>query len=467
MTHAARARAAGCAVLLAAACGAAQAQSLTSVRVASGLTRPVFVTAPPGDYDRLFIVEQRGSGGVSTRGDIRILDLTTEPPTLLPTPFLSVTGLTTASEQGFLGMAFDPEYASTGRFYVHYTASGGTTTVARYQVSANPNIANAASAQVLLTTSQPASNHNGGWIGFGPDGYLYIAIGDGGGSGDTANNSQRVNTLLGKILRIDVSGTGGYTIPPTNPFAGGGGLPEIWAYGLRNPWRNSFDRVTGDLWIADVGQNRWEEINFQPAIGEPPYAAVNYGWRCYEGNAVFNLTPPAGHPPCPDPSELIFPVHVYPIQFLPECAVTGGYVYRGSAVPQERGTYFFADYCSAKIWSFRYEGGVVTGFRERTAELAPGGGLSITAVSSFGEDARGELYIVSLSGNIFKIVPRCWANCDGSTTAPILNIEDFVCFIDMFANGDPYANCDESTVPPALNVEDFVCFVSRFAAGCP
>jgi glucose/arabinose dehydrogenase len=439
------------------------AQTVRTVPVATGLSRPVFVTHAPGDRSRLFIVEQRGSGGISTRGDIRILDLATN--TVLPTPFLSITGLTTASEQGLLSMVFAPDYATSGRFYVNYTTSGGTTTIARYTVSSNPNVANPASIQVLLTIPQFANNHNGGWMGFGPDGYLYIATGDGGGSGDPQNNGQNLNSLLGKMLRLDVSGPGAYVVPPTNPFATGGGRAEIWAWGLRNPWRSSFDRLTGDLWIADVGQNAWEEVNFQPAIGNPPYTAVNYGWRCFEGNAVFSTASP-----CP-PANHRLPVHVYPIAGQPECAITGGYVYRGCAMPGERGNYFFADYCSAKIWSFRRVNGVVTDLRNRTAELQPAPGsspASITWISSFGEDADGELYVVShLGGAVFKMVPRCWANCDGSTTAPVLNVEDFTCFINRFALNDCWANCDGSTVDPILNVEDFTCFINQFALGCP
>jgi glucose/arabinose dehydrogenase len=452
--------AAGIAALLAFSGTAAHAQNVGSVRVASGLSRPVFVTHAPGDHSRLFIVEQRGSGGVSTRGDIRILDLASG--TILPTPFLSVTGLTTQSEQGLLGMAFAPDYATSGRFFVHYTAAGGTTTIARYTVSANPNVAAPASAQIVLTAAQPASNHNGGWMGFGPDGYLYVALGDGGGSGDPFGNGQSLNTLLGKMLRLDVSGAT-YSIPPTNPFATGGGRPEIWAWGLRNPWRSSFDRLTGDLWIADVGQGSWEEINFQPAIGNPPYNAVNYGWRCYEGNAVFNSTAPI----CPPSGPVKFPVHVYPIAGQPECAVTGGYVYRGCAIPSERGNYFFGDYCSGKVWSFRLVNGQATELRNRSAELVPPLG-SITWVSSFGEDAAGELYIVShLGGAVYKMVPKCYANCDGSTVAPVLNVDDFSCFINRYALQDCWANCDGSTVEPILNVDDFTCFINAFALGCP
>jgi glucose/arabinose dehydrogenase len=438
---------------------AVQAQNATTVRIASGLTRPIYVTHAPGDASRTFIVEQRGSAGVSTRGDVKILDLATN--TILPTPFLSITGLTTQSEQGVLGMAFAPDYATSGRFFMHYTAAGGTTTIARYTVSANPNIANPTPEAIILTVSQPASNHNGGWMDFGPDGYLYVALGDGGGSGDPGLNGQNPNTLLGTILRLDVSGPT-YTSPPSNPFIAGGGRPEVWAWGLRNPWRSSFDRLTGDLWIADVGQNSWEEINFQPAIGNPPYIARNYGWRCFEGNAVFSSTGA-----CPPAGPVQFPVHVYPIASQPECAITGGYVYRGCDLPAERGNYFFADYCSAKIWSFRLVNGVPTNLRNRTAEFTPSTG-AITWISSFGQDARGELYIVShLGGAIFKMVPRCSANCDDSTVPPVLNVDDFTCFINRFALGDCWANCDGSTVEPVLNVDDFTCFINRFALGCP
>jgi glucose/arabinose dehydrogenase len=456
--------------------GSTHAQTfLAGARVAQSLVRPLFVTAPPGDLNRLFIVEQRGSGGVASRADIRIMNLPSG--TIEPTPFLSVfnlpTNAATNSEQGLLGLAFDPNYATNGYFYVNYTTAvttNGTTIIERYRVSTtNPNIADPGSATMLLTLNQPFVNHNGGWLGFGPDGYLYAALGDGGSGGDPGNRAQNTTLLFGKMLRILPDGDDfpadpnrNYSIPSTNPFATHAtNAREIWAYGLRNPWRSSFDRVTGDLWIGDVGQDAWEEINFQPAATLPPFTAVNYGWRCYEGNAPYNTTN------CAPQSTMTFPVHTLPQVGTNYCSITGGYVYRGCKIPQARGLYFFADYCAARVWSFRLVGTSVTELTDRTAEVTPVG-LTINTITSFGEDASGELYITSGgSGNIFKILPRCYANCDGSTVAPILNVGDFTCFLQKFAAGDCYANCDDSTLPPVLNVGDFTCFLQRFAANCP
>jgi glucose/arabinose dehydrogenase len=450
-----------------AATGGALAQSVTAVEVASGLTNPVFVTAPPGDNLRLFIVEQRGSAGIASRGEIRVLNRATN--TIEPTPFLAINNLPVNPpadlEQGLLGLVFDPSYASNGFFYINYTNNvtvNGTTIIARYRVSStNANVADPASATVVLQQQQPQRNHNGGWLAFGPDGYLYAALGDGGGGGDPNNNAQNLGSLLGKILRLNVS-TLPYTIPPTNPFAGStAARQEIWAYGLRNPWRPSFDRATGDLWIADVGQSTWEEINFEPAAGMPPYTARNYGWRCYEGHAPGNTTG------CAPMSTMTFPVYVY--NHNVGCSVTGGYVYRGSSLPALQGTYFFADWCANQIWSFRYVNGQVTEFTNRTAQLTPAGGAALAAITSFGEDPTGEMYFMGggTSGRVFKIVPACYPNCDASTAPPILNVQDFTCFLQRYAAQESYANCDNSTQAPVLNVQDFTCFLQRYAAGCP
>jgi glucose/arabinose dehydrogenase len=461
------------AAALAAFAGAAQAQQLTTVRLASGLSRPLFVCSPPGDTNRLFIVEQRGSAGVATRGDIRILNLATN--TINATPFLSVTGLSISTEQGLLGLAFDPNYANNGFFYVDYTNSAGTSIISRYHVSANPDVADATSAVNVLTQAQPFNNHNGGWLAFGPDGYLYIAFGDGGNACDVPyGNAQNLNTLLGKLLRIDVS-TLPYSIPASNPFVGQANVRgEIWDYGLRNPWRNSFDRATGELYIADVGQDAQEEIDVEPALS----GGHNYGWACREGygcvtgSSSCSSTPPAICPACTI-AGAVDPVWAYPHIATPgNCAVTGGYVYRGCVMPALRGTYFFSDYCSAQIWTFNYAGGPVASVVNHTSELAVAG-FTINAVTSFGEDSNGELYIVDQgstanTGEIYRIIPRCYANCDGSTTSPSLNVLDFSCFLNAFAAGDCYANCDKSTTPPVLNVLDFGCFLNAFAAGtCP
>jgi len=388
-----------------------------TVRVASGLNRPVGLAHAPGDESRLFIIEKPGR--------IKILDL--DSGNVLGTDFLNITSLVNGGtsvndERGLLGLAFHPDYDKNGYFYVHYYNTSNQMTLRRYTVSqGNPNVANASSGLTLLTIPQPFSNHNGGWIDFGPDGYLYLAMGDGGSGGDPQNNGQNPNNLLGTMLRLDVDnpqGGNNYGIPADNPFVGQSGRDEIWAYGLRNPWRNSFDRLTGDLYIADVGQNAWEEINFQPASSN---GGENYGWRCYEGNSPFNLSG------CPPESTLTFPIHVYPLSGG-QCAITGGYVYRGQDVPQIDGLYFFGDYCSARIWSFEYDGSEVIGLSERTSELSPStDGFSITRIASFGEDARGEIYIVSQpvganDGAVYKIISTAPAvpinnTCDSAIVA--------------------------------------------------
>jgi glucose/arabinose dehydrogenase len=456
---------------LMAAAGTAQAQSLTTTRVATGLVRPVFVCAPPGDTGRLFIVEQRGSGGTATRADIRIMNLSNN--SINATPFLSITGVATGSEQGLLGLAFAPDYTTSGNFFVYYTISGGSTVVARYTANGTPataTTANAASAVTVLTQAQPFSNHNGGWIGFGPDNYLYIAMGDGGNFCDSPNgNAQNRSTLLGKMLRIDVSSLP-YTIPATNPFFGQAGIRgEIWSYGLRNPWRCSFDRQTGEMYIGDVGQDVQEEVNVEPSLT----GGRNYGWNCREGFVCSTTSPSSCSPSaaiCPGCvlGGATDPVWAYNQAATSNCSVTGGYVYRGCAIPSLRGTYFFADVCSNQIWSFAYAGVQVPSVTNRTAELAVAG-FTINSVVSFGEDGSGELYIVDQGGGeLYRIIPRCYANCDGSTSSPVLNVQDFSCFLNSFASGDCYANCDGSTAAPVLNIQDFACFLNSFASGtCP
>ena len=477
-------------------------QTLTTVRVASGLAKPHFVTHAPGDPDRIFIVEQRSG----STGRIRVLDLTSG--TLLASPFLSVTGVTTGNEQGLLGLAFHPDYQNNGLFYVNYTTTGGgaagKTVIAEYQASPpSSNIANGAAVRTIIQYNQPESNHNGGWIGFGPDGYLYIAAGDGGGSNDqhgSNGNGQLLTTNLGKMLRLDVNGDDfpadtlkNYAIPPTNPFFGSTTAnPEIWAYGLRNAWRDSFDRVTGDLWIADVGQNAVEEIDFQPAGAA---GGRNYGWRCMEGLTCTGLSGCT----C-NAAALTMPISTY-THTGGACSITGGYVYRGCAIPDLAGTYFFADYCSNQISSFRYSTvGGITEFTNRTAELAPGGGLSIATVTGFGEDALGEIYIcdeggsAAAAGEIFKIVPRTIAHdcnqngradaCDIALGTSLdangdgrpdeccpsdiddngfVNGDDFDTWIFWFVFGDPRADYNHDTF---VSGDDFDLFVDDFIAGC-
>ena len=382
------------------------AQTFTTTRVANGVSLPLYVTAPPGDTSRLFIVEQRGQPNASS-ARIMILDLTTTPPTLIPTAFLTISGVSTGNEQGLLGMAFHPDYANNRSFFVNYTA-GGNSIIARYKAQiGNPNQADPASATTIITFPDVESNHNGGWVGFGPDGYLYIATGDGGGAGDahgTIGNGQNLNTLLGKILRISVSDSGTYTVPSTNPYTGATApFNTIWAWGLRNPFRCSHDRLTGELWIGDVGQNAIEEISYQPADVNGSMGGRNYGWRCYEGNNPFNPGACGTFPP----ASMIYPVHQY--SHGAGLCVIGGYVYRGS-VASLQGHYFFADNSSNQIWSFQYAGVNNPPITNRTSQLAPGGGLTINNITSFGEDAAGDMYIVDRGGEIYKVIPGAPVN---------------------------------------------------------
>jgi glucose/arabinose dehydrogenase len=377
--------------------------TIRASRLASRLPRPIFLTSAPGDADRLFVLEQH-------TGRIKILDQ--ESGAIRPEPFLDLNNLSTGGEQGLLGIAFDPNYDESGQFYVNFTDRGGRTNVVRYQVSDDPDIANPESATTILQVNQPQGNHNAGWMSFGPqDGYLYVAMGDGGGADDNGNghtpgvgNSQDItNNLLGAMLRIDVSGDDfpqdenrNYAIPATNPFVGMEGDDEIWSYGLRNPWRNSFDRETGDLWIADVGQNRREEINRQPADST---GGENYGWRLREG---FIATPGVGGPA---PADHVEPVYDYPHNNsdLGGFSVTGGYVYRGP-IEALRGHYFFADFVTNRIWSFQYdtESNQIADFQDRTDQIQTDAG-TIDGITSFGEDALGNLYIVTIGGDVFRL----------------------------------------------------------------
>lgn len=349
---------------------------------ASGFTRPVDI-AHAGD-DRLFIVEQRGF--------IKIINAAGQ---VLPTPFLDIDARVNsgANERGLLGLAFHPEYSNNGYFFVNYTNNSGHTVIARYSVNpTNPNQALVDSEQIIMTITQPFSNHNGGDLNFGADGYLYIGMGDGGSGGDPQNYSQNRQSLLGKMLRIDVNNGSPYSVPASNPFINiAGTRPEIWAIGLRNPWRFSFDRETQDLWIADVGQNAWEEVHFRPASSA---GGENYGWRCYEGSATYNTNGCAGA------SGYIVPIRTYPNP-AEGCSITGGFVYRGEDYPGLWGRYLYTDYCSGKIWSLRPDG--QGGW---TNELLRQGATN--QYSTFGEDQRGELYLASLSsGQIWQLTDRC------------------------------------------------------------
>jgi glucose/arabinose dehydrogenase len=431
-------RAAAAAIALLAGTGAVRAQDvcagtapvpgaqLSSFPVVTGLAgRPLLVTAPPGDRDRLFIVEQDGLIRIHRRGDA--------PGTV--TDFLDITDRVFAvpnfSEMGLLGLAFDTDYDTSGFLYVNYTEGSINgpwfTVVSRFSRNASdPDAADPDSEERLLTFQQPQNNHNGGQVMFGGDGFLYVATGDGGGGGDphgTCGNGQSRGTLLGKMLRLDVRGSdpqslppdcggagAGYRIPSGNPFAaiGAGACGEIWIYGLRNPWRSAFDPANGNLYIADVGQDCYEEVNVLPAAAQP---GANLGWRSMEGLHCFapgptncNAAPVvcSGTPTCGDPS-LVLPLLEYP--HAQGCSVTGGPVYRGCQMPDWRGTYFYGDFCSGFIRSFRYAGGGLSDQADRTAALDPGATLT-NSLTSFGLDGQGEMYVTDRDGTVLRIGPR-------------------------------------------------------------
>ena len=385
----------------------AQIPSLQLTQVASGLSNPLYATSAPGDPNRLFIAEQGGN--------IRILNLSTG--TLNSTPFLTAaqlgsgTGLTTGGERGLLGLAFDPNYQTNRRFYVNYTDSSGNTNVRSFQSqSGNADLADGASAASILQIAQPFSNHNGGWMDFGPDGHLYIGTGDGGSGNDPGNRALDRSQLLGKMLRItpNTTSAGGYTSPNSNPFVNDGNVntrDEIWAYGLRNPWRNSFDRLTGDLYIADVGQGSFEEINFQRANSA---GGENYGWRVREGanNTGLNAGPLTGLATPTDPIH----DYVHGSNAFEGFSVTGGFVYRGP-VTGLQGQYFFADYVSQRLFSLQFNGNLAGPFNatnfvnlidwNNKVTFANGIG-SIGSVTSFGQDLNGNLYMMNSLGQIHR-----------------------------------------------------------------
>ena len=385
--------------------------------IATGFDNPLGLATPPGDTARLFVVEQTGK--------IKIINLTSR--TVNPTPFLDVSGeiIADGNEQGLLGLTFDPNYAVNDRFYIAYTAPGGAfgagvSHIAQLTVSSNPDIADPASERTLLSFDQPQTNHNSGWLGFSPrpgdEGNLYIHAGDGGhfddkgvGHIEPGGNAQSTRTFLGKILRIHIEDAPGtYSIPPDNPFAGSPTeKQEIWLYGLRNPWRNSFDRKTGDMYLGDVGQGEREEVDVQKASN--PGGGENYGWRVREG-----LIQNPRYPNDPPPPNAVDPIFDY--SHATGQSVIGGYVYRGRGVRDLRGLYVFADYLggedgdfTGKIWTLRYDGQTATDFTDITADLFPTrrGNFPLLNPTSFGEDAAGELYLTDFgngNGNVYKIV---------------------------------------------------------------
>ncbi len=387
---------------------------LTLELVADNLDLPVFLTHAPGDFDRLFVLEQ---GGL-----IRII----KDGTVLDRPFLDISDLTEAVQnQGLVGLAFHPEYEMNGFFYLVYTTLDGTSVVARYQVTADRDIGDPGSEQYVLSVAQQSATHNVGWIGWGPnDSYLYIGSGDGGGPLDPGDDAQDINSLLGKILRIDIDGDDfpadpqrNYAIPPDNPFVGKDGADEIWAYGLRQPWRCSFDRETGDLYIGDVGQSGWEELNFQPSTS---LGGENYGWDCLEGTEC------TGEPTCEcADSTLVHPLHVYANPRVGR-SVIGGYVYRGCAIPDLVGDFLFADHSASRIWRLEHDGQRIIELEEITNELDPNGN-QLKKPASFGEDLYGEIYFCARNhGRVFKIV--------GAANTTIL--DDFNAFRGFYDSGD-------------------------------
>ena len=378
-------------------------KDLAVFKVANVPAKALYITQPSLEKDRLFVLNQKGQIHIIKKGET------------LNEPFLDISdrvhgSLTPGSEEGLLGLAFHPDYKENGYFYVNYVDRNDTSIVSRFSVTNDPETANKNSEKILLKLAQPFGNHNGGHLAFGPkDGMLYIGFGDGGKWGDPYGNAQNLNTLLGTILRIDVNSGNPYSIPVDNPFIGQKDKrPEIFCYGVRNPWRFSFDRETNDLIIGDVGQNLWEEINWTTWDVSK---GANYGWRTMEANHCYNPEEFC------DTTGLVMPVHEYPnnaayMKILmgmdnseaTGCSVTGGYVYRGADNPHLWGTYIFGDYCTGRIWSFKLKDGKPVGFKNLRKELKKHSKDVPLFISSFGEDNSGELYVVNYLGAVYKFV---------------------------------------------------------------
>ena len=384
----------------------AEEKNLSSVLIADGYKKPVFITSYPNNAKLLYIVEQAGLIKLINDGK------------KLSRPFFDINKRVVnpnrpGDERGLLGFAFHPNHTNNGKFYINYMDNDGNTIVSEFSTNSELR-ANHKSERIILKLKQPYGNHNGGDIQFGPDGYLYISIGDGGKAGDPLNAGQDLSSLFGKIIRIDIEQKP-YGIPKSNPFFGQKDKrEEIWAWGLRNVWRFSFDKQTGDKYLADVGQNKWEEVNFEPASSK---GGLNYGWRIMEANH------------CYDPKEncptegLIKPIIEYPndanhpafaFRIIEElsfsetdvegCSVTGGYVYRGQKIKSMQGKYIFGDYCSGNIWTLKVVNGKAINFKNRTEEINIGGGEFTTYISSFGQDSDGEIYIIDYNGGIYKLI---------------------------------------------------------------
>jgi glucose/arabinose dehydrogenase len=368
-----------------------QAQIATEL-LATGFERPVWAGAPDSVKGKLWVMEQAGT--------VWIVDLKTGERA--EEPFLKINDKVTrkGNEQGLLGLAFAPDFEQSGTYYVNYNEEGGDTLIVRF-TSEDRKTTDPDSGETVLEFNQPYGNHNGGWLDFGPDGYLYIATGDGGSANDPKNLAQDRSSLLGKLLRIDVSGDKGYKVPADNPYLGDAAVrPEILAIGLRNPWRCSFDRETGDFWVGDVGQNAWEEIN---VVSQSELSKRNFGWRLREADIETPKNGVGGE----KPENNTEPVYVYKHGQGPDqgLSVTGGYVYRGSKIGDAKGRYIFADYQNPRIWSFKWENGKVSGFTDHTSDLQPEGGR-INLISSFAEDAEGEMYLLDHSGPVYRIVAK-------------------------------------------------------------
>ncbi len=448
------------------------AQQAQTVLFADNLESPVAVAFAPGDTSRVFVLGQFGK--------ITIHDSVTGAAR--PQPFIDLQPLVCCFvNSNMVGLAFDPDYASNGYFYVHYQGIPTESVVARYQVTANPDIADPNSATVILKTIRNGFAHIGGAIAFSPlDGSLYIPTGDSGNGfeADPDNRSQSLSSLYGKVLRIDPSlddfpadPDRHYRVPPTNPFVGVAGvLPEIWALGLRNPYQSTFDRATGEYYIADVGQNAREEIDLQPASSP---GGENYGWRCREGDLCSGY----GGCDCATPT-LVGPIHTY--NHTVGCSISGGRVYRGSAIPSLQGWYLFSDYCSGFIHAVRRTGGS-TEFQDLSASLVPAVPLGpFEAVTSIGDDASGELYITDIvgtnEGRVFKIVPVpvCIADIDDGTGTGTpdggVTIDDLLYFIALFGQGSVASDVDDGsgtgTPDGGVTIDDLLYFLTRFNAGC-
>lgn len=377
-----------CRPLIAAALIAPAFAGLSVEKISGGFERPVWLGQPKGTDDKLWVIEQAGR--------IWTIDATTGARGEKPWLDISHDVSRAGNEEGLLGLAFAPDHANSGRFYVNFTDKKQKTRIVRF--TAKDGTVDPATAETLLEFDQPWRNHNGGWIGFGPDGYLYIGNGDGGSANDPKGAGQNLQTLLGKMLRIDVSVEKGYRVPQDNPFLKtAGARPEIWAWGLRNPWRCSFDRRTGDLWIGDVGQNKTEEINF---VTQGKGAGANFGWRLREGDMA---TPEVGGE---KPADAVEPVYVYRhgMKSNEGLSVTGGYVHRGE-LKSLNGRYIFADYQNPRIWSFTLQGNKAADFKDHTEELQPQNGR-INLISSFGEDNAGRLYVIDHTGPVYRVVER-------------------------------------------------------------